>query len=1122
MTTFDERETRALAGLLERDQQAREAKPDPAVSAALERPGLSLAESFATLVEGYADRPALGERARELITDPSSGRTSSRRLPSFDTITYRELGKRVEAVAAEWHGNGLREDDLVALLGIGSIDYTTALVACARLGVTAVPLQTSAAVAGLQKIIEETGPRLIVAGVELLTTAADLAADSVTVRRLVVLDHHPEIDDERERLDQVRARLTATGVELVTLDEIRRRGAKPAPRPTADPDRLWVLVYTSGSTGTPKGAMYTERIGRLVWGGFFPRPPDHPFITLSFTPLSHGLGLSLLFGALRFGGTAHFVATSDLSTLFEDIGIVRPTELLLVPRVCEMIRQHFEGELDRHPGPVEQLRAEVRDRFLGGRVVWSASGSAPLAAALQTFMEELLDLPMHDVFGSTEGGGFMVDHKLLRPPVTDYRLIDVPELGYFGTDSPHPRGEFLLKAESLVPGYFNRPDITAEVFDEEGFFHTGDIMAEIGPDELVYVDRAKNVLKLSQGEFVALSRLDSLFGTADLIRQVYVHGDGERSYLLAVIVPTDPAATRSQIAESIRRVAQEAGLNSYEIPRDFIVETAPFTVENGLLTGAGKLSRTQLGRHYGPQLAAMYDDAVERESGKLADLRRSGPTRPVVETVALAAQAITAAAVADPGSRFTDLGGDSLSALSFSQLLEEIFEVEVPVGVVISPANNLRTVAARISSALAPGARRPTVRSVHGGTDILRATDLALDKFFAWPGAQRPPSGQVRTVLLTGANGYLGRFLCLQWLERLAETGGTLVCLVRGTSSDAARDRLEQAFATDPALLARFRELGDHLVVLAGDVSDPDLGLDTVSWQRLADSVDVIVHAAALVNHVLSYEQLFGPNVVGTAELIRLALTGRLKPFTFLSSVVVPPPSALEDDDIRQVMPRRELDDRYASGYAASKWASEVLLREVHDATGLPVTVFRSDMIMAHPRYRGQLNLPDMFTRLLLSLIVTGIAPPSFYRNGIGHYDGLPVDFIAEAVTTLGSDGYDTYNVVNPHDDGVGLDVFVDWLVKAGHPIHRLDSYHTWVERITAALRALPERQRKQSLLPIMAAFAEPSEVGPGLPADRFRAAVRKAIGEDIPHLTVELVRKYAADLGELGLISAE
>jgi fatty acid CoA ligase FadD9 len=177
------------------------------------------------------------------------------------------------------------------------------------------------------------------------------------------------------------------------------------------------------------------------------------------------------------------------------------------------------------------------------------------------------------------------------------------------------------------------------------------------------------------------------------------------------------------------------------------------------------------------------------------------------------------------------------------------------------------------------------------------------------------------------------------------------------------------------------------------------------------------------------------------------------------------------------------------------------------------VTVFRSDMILAHPSYRGQLNLPDMFTRLLFSLIVTGIAPPSFYQDNTGHYDGLPVDFIAEAITALGSDDYDTYNVVNTHDDDIGLDMFVDWLIKAGHSIQRLDSYDAWFSRLTGALRALPEKQRKQSLLPILAAFAQPEEPTAGLPAERFRAAVQKA-GLDIPHITEGLIRKYVADLG--------
>jgi len=66
------------------------------------------------------------------------------------------------------------------------------------------------------------------------------------------------------------------------------------------------------------------------------------------------------------------------------------------------------------------------------------------------------------------------------------------------------------------------------------------------------------------------------------------------------------------------------------------------------------------------------------------------------------------------------------------------------------------------------------------------------------------------------------------------------------------------------------------------------------------------------------------------------------------------------------------------NGYGNSKWASEVLLREAHDLNGLPVSVFRCDMILAETNYLGQLNVPDMFTRLLLSLVATGIAPGSF------------------------------------------------------------------------------------------------------------------------------------------------
>ncbi|MFE1576865.1 SDR family oxidoreductase [Streptomyces fradiae] len=279
--------------------------------------------------------------------------------------------------------------------------------------------------------------------------------------------------------------------------------------------------------------------------------------------------------------------------------------------------------------------------------------------------------------------------------------------------------------------------------------------------------------------------------------------------------------------------------------------------------------------------------------------------------------------------------------------------------------------------------------------------------------------------------------------------------------------------------------------------------------------------------------ELFEANVVGTAELIRLALTRRLKPFTYISSVAVatslPGGAALDEDgDVRDALPVQPVDGGYAGGYAASKWAGEVLLREAHDLCGLPVTTFRCNMILAHSRYGGQLNVPDMFSRLLFSVLATGIAPRTFYRGDAAraHYDGLPVDFTAAAVVALGgetgrADTYRTFSLVNPNDDGVGLDTFVDWLTEAGHRVERLDDYADWYARFESAMRALPEAQRRHSALPILHGFREPEEPVPGsvIPSDRFRAAVRAGgVGgyADIPGLDRPLLAKYARDLTSL------
>ena len=106
------------------------------------------------------------------------------------------------------------------------------------------------------------------------------------------------------------------------------------------------------------------------------------------------------------------------------------------------------------------------------------------------------------------------------------------------------------------------------------------------------------------------------------------------------------------------------------------------------------------------------------------------------------------------------------------------------------------------------------------------------------------------------------------------------------------------------------------------------------------------------------------------------------------------------------------------------------------------------------------------------------------------------MEFIADAISTLGAnvaEGFETYHVMNPYDDGISMDTYVDWLIEAGYPIARVPEYATWLARFETTLRALPEKQRQASLLPLLHNYQQPQHPinGSLAPADRFRAAVQ-------------------------------
>ena len=354
----EDRLARRIADLYANDPQFRKARPIPDVIEAGKqaRPaaGRNLADPGRRLCRPPCARPTRAGTGDGHHNRPHLRRACCPVSRRSATASYGTESARSRPHCATTPPHPVNPGDFVATIGFASPDYFTVDLACAYLGLVSVPLQHNAPVSQLQadhRRDRAEGARRRRRSIWISPSSRRWRAPSL--RHLLVFDFDPAVDDHRENLERAQARLSDAGMPVTvdTLADVIERGRTLPPEPAytgGSDDRLAMIMYTSGSTGAPKGAMMTERtVAQAVDLEVRFDQPTCPVFNVNFMPLNHLGGRLPLVSSFLAGGTSYFVPESDLSTLFEDWALVRPTDMALVPRVVDMLFQRYRSAVDR-------------------------------------------------------------------------------------------------------------------------------------------------------------------------------------------------------------------------------------------------------------------------------------------------------------------------------------------------------------------------------------------------------------------------------------------------------------------------------------------------------------------------------------------------------------------------------------------------------------------------------------------------------------------------------------------------------------------------------------------------------------------------------------------------------
>jgi amino acid adenylation domain-containing protein/thioester reductase-like protein len=930
------------------------------------------------------------------------------------TLTYEELDRRAEHLAAYLQSVGVRPDELVGVYMEHCVEYVVACLAALKAGGAFLTLELAYPVSLLKDVIDDSEPR-------------------------IVLTH----EDYAERLPRGQARFCLEEGWEETIDDVSgsEQGAKP------DLDNLVFVSYSSGTTGKPKGIANPHRapVASYMWrfGISDYRPGDRVGCNVFF--------IWEVFRPLLRGATSYVIPDDviyDPTALIDFLEEYRITETLMTPSLLQAVLSAGGPDIG------ERLR-DLRVLWLYGEVVTKSLARRALRL-----------LPATRVLN---GYSISETHKVAAGDVRE--LVDNPAATHcpvgFPMDPDHlyildegqqpvpagTPGEVYVGGDLLARGYVNLPERTAQRFLEDPFsskagarmYRTGDTGRFLPDGSLEVLGRIDFMAKV-RGFSIELGAVEAAIEKQLALRDCVVIAEGEEGEdkrLVAYLVPAsdpseygdrytgwniDPGTGRSP---EIRRRLQES-LPHYAIPAVFVeLEDLP------LQDTTGNVDRKQLPSPAARDTATTFDPAERAQA-----LSASTPRHEKEDLLVGIWQDVLRLEEGDvrPDDNFFDVGGHSLAA---AQLLSS---VDGAFGVRLSMRDFLEspTVAGMCAAIEARQQREGNGREAD---EERPAVDLRSEAVLEPDIA--PEEGNVGEaitlqnawrVFLTGATGFLGAFLLDALLSR---TEAEIHCLVRP----------RKAVDADPAapIRANLQRYGlwqpgraERIVPVVGDLSKSLLGMAEEDFHALARSLDLVIHNGAAVNLIYPYAGLKPANVNGTREVLRLACLYKAKPVHYVSTNgIFPPDTPLceEDVDLDALAEARE------DGYGQSKWVAEKLVWEAA-GRGLPVAVYRPGNISGHST-SGASNPRDFQGALIAESLRLGKAPQ---LDG-WRMEMTPVDFVSHAICRLaGEPGAlgQVFHLVDPNP--VPAERVFAWLEELGYPLERL-YYRDWLE----ALRESPE-----------------------------------------------------------------